>query len=323
MMSAARNVTATGRSLSELLGGPVSDEVEFSSYLFFRHAADDPRLLADPRIADGRGRGAKALDDWGEVRTPEAMAEMAWKFHERWGFRVHKLKAGVLPPDVELDALNALSARFGGKHLVRIDPNCRWKLETALRIGEKLKDLPLEYYEDPVEGQEAMAEVRRRTGLKMSTNACVTSFDHIPRAVETKPIDVVLCDHHYWGGIPACQALGRIAESLGWRVSQHSNSHAGVTMAAMVHVGAIVPQLTCPSDAHYPWLPEDADIIAGPKLPITGGKIAVPRGPGLGVTLDRDKVARAHEVYRKCGMKRRDDAFTMRLLEPAWQRTPF
>jgi glucarate dehydratase len=314
---------ATGRSLSELLGGPVRDEVELSSYLFFRYAADDPRLLADPRIADGRGRGEGAIDAWGEVRTPEAMAEMAWKFHERWGFRVHKLKAGVLPPDVELEALKALSARFGGKHLVRIDPNGRWTLETALRIGGKLGDLPLEYYEDPVSGQEAMAEVRRKTGLKMSTNSCVTSFDHIPRAVETKPIDVVLSDHHYWGGIPACLALGRIAESLGWQVSQHSNNHAGVTMAAMAHVAALVPQLTCPSDTHYPWLPDGADIIAGPKLRIAGGKIAVPGGPGLGVDLDRDKLARAHEVFRKCGMRRRDDAFTMRLVEPGWQRTPF
>jgi glucarate dehydratase len=94
-------------------------------------------------------------------------------------------------------------------------------------------------------------------------------------------------------------------------------------MAAMVHVGALVPQLTCPSDTHYPWLPEDADIIVGPKLPIAGGKMAVPRGPGVGVDLDRDRLARAHEIYRKCGMRGRDDAFTMRLVEPGWQRTLF
>ena len=313
---------ATGRRLSELLGGPVRDEVEFASYLFFRYAADDPRLLADPRIADARSRGDKALDSWGEVRSPEAMAEMAWRFHERWGFRFHKLKAGVLPPDLELEALRAIAARLGGKHRLRIDPNGRWRLETALRIGAKLKELPLEYYEDPVDGQEAMAEVRRVTGLPMSTNACVTSFEHIPRAVETKPIDIVLCDHHYWGGIPACQALGRIAEALRWTVSQHSNNHAGVTMAAMVHLAASLPQLTCASDTHYPWLVEGADVIAGPNLRFRDGKLPVPEGPGLGVELDRDKLARARETYTKCGMRGRDDAHTMRLVEPGWERTP-
>jgi glucarate dehydratase len=314
---------ATGLRLCDLLGGPVRDEVEFAAYLFFRYAADDPRLLADPRIVDGRGKGDKALDPWGEVRTPQAMAILAWEFHRRYGFRVHKLKAGVLPPDLELDALRAISDRFDGQHRVRIDPNGRWKVETAIRIGRKLKELPLEYYEDPVAGQEAMAEVRSKTGLKMSTNSCVTSFDHIPPAVTTRPIDVVLCDHHYWGGIPACQALGAMAGPLGWTISQHSNNHAGITMAAMIHVAAVVPELTVASDTHYPWLVEGADIIVGGKLPIVGGKMQIPPRPGVGVEIDRDKLAQAHETYVKCGMRERDDAATMRMLEPGWRRELF
>lgn len=312
---------AVGRPLCELLGGPVRKRTEFASYLFFRYAPDHPKLLADSRVVDSRGRGDRALDDWGEVRTPETMAEMAWKFHKRWGFRKHKLKAGVLPPDVELEALQAIDAKFEGEHPLRIDPNGRWKLETALRIGKRLKDLPLEYYEDPVPGQEAMAEVREKTGLKMSTNSCVTSFDHIPGAIRTRPIDIVLCDHHYWGGIPACQALGRIADTLGWSLSQHSNNHAGISMAAMVHVGALIPQLTYASDTHYPWLVEGADIIEGPNIKIENGEIAVPTRPGVGVRIDRDKLARARETYEKCGMRRRNDSYTMQMVEPGWERT--
>src|SRR5688572_14420118 len=199
---------ATGLRLCELLGGPLRDPIEVASYLFFRYAADHPVLLADKRLVDGRGRGDKALDQWGEVRTPEAMGEMAWQFHQRWGYRVHKLKAGVLSPDVELEVLKAISDRFGGKHLVRIDPNGRWSVETAVKIGRQLKSLPLEYYEDPVRGQEAMAEVRRRTDLPMSTNSCVVEMDDIPPAVRNQPVDVVLADHHYWGGFAGCLALG-------------------------------------------------------------------------------------------------------------------
>jgi glucarate dehydratase len=310
---------ATGLRLSELLGGPVREEVEFSAYLFFRYASDDRRVLEDPRLVDRRGSGAKALDHWGEVRTPEAMAELAWQFHKKWGFRAHKLKAGVLPPEVEIETMRAINARFDGKHPLRIDPNARWTVPTALRMAEKLKELPLEYYEDPVSGQDAMAEVRKKTGLRMSTNMCVTQFRHIPDAVQKRPIDVVLCDHHGWGGITACQALGPIADTLGWQVSQHSNNHAGVTMAAMIHVGALVPQLTCASDTHYPHLVEGADIIQGPNLRIEGGKMQVPSKPGLGVDLDRDKVAKAHETYVKCGMRRRDDGTTMRRFEPGWK----
>jgi glucarate dehydratase len=314
---------AKGLRLCELLGGPVREKVEFASYLFFRYAADHRAVLDDPRLVDDRGTGDAALDAWGDVRTPESMAEMAWRFQKQWGFRVHKLKAGVLEPDVELAALRAISARFNGKHQVRIDPNSRWTVPTALRIGKQLHDLPLEYYEDPVGGQAAMAQVRRETGLVMSTNSCVTRFAHIPEAVRTEPIDVVLGDHHGWGGITAFQTLGTMTDALGWRLSQHSNNHAGITMAAMIHVGAVTPQLTVASDTHYVWLVEGADIIEGSNLPIVDGHMAVPKGPGLGVTLDRDRLARAHETYIKCGMRRRDDASTMQMIEPGWQRTMF
>ena len=314
---------ATGRRVCELLGGPVREEVEFAAYLFFRYAADHSTILDDRRIVDDRGSGDQSLDDWGEVRTPEAMAEMAMKFHQKWGFRVQKLKAGVFEPEIELEALRLINQQFKSRSPLRIDPNGRWTMQTALRIGEQLKQLPLDYYEDPVAGQAAMGQVRAQTGLRTSTNSCVTSFSDIPGAVTTKPVDVVLCDHHFWGGITACQALGRIADVMGWELSQHSNNHAGISMAAMIHTAAVTPQLTSASDTHYPWLIEGADIIEGPNLAIREGKMQIPDQPGLGVDIDQDKLARGYETYRKSRMLGRDDAATMRRLVPGWKRTLF
>lgn len=314
---------ATGRRLCELLGGPLREEVEFAAYLFYRYAADHPKLLADSRLADQRGRGEQALDRFGEVRTPEAMARLAEQFRQQFGFRVFKLKAGVLAPEAELESLRQMHERLGRDCLLRIDPNARWKLDTAVRIGKQLPGLPLEYYEDPVAGQQAMAEVRARTALPMSTNMCVTRYDHIPEALRLKPVDVVLADHHYWGGMAGCLALGPIADAAGWKLSQHSNSHAGVTMAAMIHLAASLPQLTLASDTHYPWLAAEHEIIAGGKLLFRNGKMSVPQGPGLGVELDRDRLARAKEIYDRSGMRRRDDAATMQLVEPGWKRTLF
>src|SRR5262249_31248761 len=157
----------------------------------------------------------------------------------------------------------------------------RWTEETSIRIGKKLRALSLEYYEDPCAGQRGMAAVRRATGLPMSTNMCVTRFEHIVPALEARPIDVVLADHHYWGGLLACLELGRIGRTVGWKMSQHSNNHAGLTMAAMIHLAASAPDLSVASDTHYPWLPEKADLLAGGKLPIRGGKMKVPEGAGL------------------------------------------
>jgi len=306
---------ATGRRLAELLGGPVRDPVEFAAYLFYRYSADHPIILAGARRAGSAGR---PIDGWGEVRSPGTMAAMAEEFRRRWGFRVFKLKGGVLRPEVERDTLLEMAAKLGPGALLRVDPNGRWTVPTALRIGEGLMGLRLEYYEDPVRGQAAMAEVRQATGFKMSTNMCVTRFEHLAEAFRVKPIDVLLADLHYFGGLDGCLALGPVCDAAGWTMSQHSNSHAGLTMAAMIHLAASVPQLTLASDTHYPWLLDDADIIEGPKLAIVGGKMAVPAGPGLGVSLDPDKLARAHEVYLKSGMTGRDDATLMRQLEPGW-----
>jgi glucarate dehydratase len=214
--------------------------------------------------------------------------------------------------------MKAMADVLGRDRLLRIDPNGRWRVETALRIGAGLHSVPLEYYEDPVQGQKAMAEVRKATGLKMSTNMCVTRFRDLAGALQVKPIDVLLGDLHYFDGFAGNLALGPVCDAAGWTMSQHSNNHAGITMAAMIHLAATVPQLTSASDTHYPWLPENADIIEGPKLPIKDGTMAVPSGPGLGVVLDRDRLARAHEVYNTCGMRRRDDASLMRRLEPSW-----
>ncbi len=309
---------ASGRRLCEMVGGPVRESVEFAAYLFYRYAADHPVILSDPHLADARGSGEKALDDWGEVRTPEAMAGEAARFRDRWGFRVFKLKGGVLSPEAERDTLFAMADRLGSKAKLRIDPNGRWKTSTAIRIGKEIAKLPMEYYEDPVRGQEAMAEVREATGLKMSTNMCVTRFEHLAGALRLHPIDVLLVDHHYFGGFAGCQALGPVARAARWTLSQHSNNHTGISMAAMIHLAASIPELTCASDTHYPWLAEGFDVIEGNPLTIRDGSMAVPTGPGLGVTLDRDRLARAHEVYNKTSMRRRDDATLMKRLEPGW-----
>lgn len=310
---------ATGLRLCELLGGPVREEVEFASYLFYRYAADHPRVLDDPQLCDDRGRGEQALDPWGEVLTPEAMADLAVKFKQRWGFRFHKLKGGVLSPDEEIETLRLMQARLGPEEPLRIDPNARWTVPTAVRVGEQLKSLALDYYEDPVAGQKAMAEVRKATGLKISTNMCVTRVEHLADAVVNQPVDIVLLDHHSFGGLATCQAVATVGASFGWAFSQHSNNHAGITMAAMITLGAIVPQLTYASDTHYVWLPEGHDLIVGPNLPIRDGKMSVPRGAGLGVEIDRAKLAIAHERYRKSGMRGREDASKMLRFNPDWK----
>ena len=111
-----------------------------------------------------------------------------------------------------------------------------------------------------------------------------------------------------------------MCEVFGRGVSMHSNSHAGISFAAMVHLAAAVPNVTYACDTHYPWQSED--VIMGGQLEIKDGGVAVPQQPGLGVELDRAELARLHQQYIDSGLTRRDDAIEMKKVDPTWEFKP-
>lgn len=79
----------------------------------------------------------------------------------------------------------------------------------------------------------------------------------------------------------------------------HSSGELGIQLATMLHLGAVLPNLVFTADAHYHHLIDD--VIAGGKMPYKNGRIAVPHGPGLGVTLDREKLQKYAELYNSLG----------------------
>jgi glucarate dehydratase len=277
-----------------LLGGKVRDPIEFAAYLFYHF--DCPTL--------------------GECLSPQAMVEQAKRLVSEHGFRALKLKGGVLPPDEEIETIRALRREFGPDFRLRLDPNAIWTVKTSIRVTNALEE-DLEYMEDPTWGMEGMAEVRKHVKVPLSTNMCVTAFSHFPDSIRLGAVDVVLSDHHYWGGLIATKEMARICETWGLGVSMHSNSHLGISLAAMLHAAAATPHITYACDTHYVWLEED--ILADGKWQFHNGAMAVPQGPGLGIVVDEDAVARMAEDYRKCGLTRRDDAGYMRKYIPDWE----
>jgi glucarate dehydratase len=286
---------AAGRPVYEILGGPVRRKVPFSAYLFFKEDGDD---------------------DWGPALTPEQIVKQAERFHEDYGMTVFKLKGGVLDPFEEVEAVRMLRERFGPRAGLRLDPNACWSVETSIRVAEALRDLDIEYLEDPTAGIEGMAQVARQTPIPLSTTICVTSFDHIPFAFRERAVQVVLGDHHGWGGMIAFRDAGRVCQTLRWGYSQHSNSHLGISFAAMIHLGAAVPNLVYHSDTHYPWNPNDV-VNETDVFRFENGHVTVSDAPGLGVTIDEEKLAAAAEAYENRGDNlARDDVSAMRERDP-------
>jgi glucarate dehydratase len=266
-----------GVPVYDLLGGKLRDTVPFASYLFFRYA--------DP--ATGRG----------EVRSPDQLAAQARALREEHGFRVHKLKGGVFPPGYELDCYRALAGATGGD-LLRYDPNAALSVAEARRFGKAIAGLPNDYYEDPTWGLNGLRQLRD-LGLQLATNTVVVNFEQLAGNVRDPAVDVILLDTTFWGGIRPCVRAAAVCETFQLGVAVHSSGELGVQLATMLHLGAVLPNLDHAADAHYHHLTDD--VVAGGKLPYVDGAIAVPEGPGLGVRLDRDRVARYAELYRELG----------------------
>jgi len=234
---------------------------------------------------------------------------------QHFGFKSIKLKAGVFEPQQETDAIIALHEAFGDDVPLRIDPNGVWHPETALHFGRLLKP-HIEYLEDPVRGQAAMADIRKALDIKLATNMCTTSFEELPSSFRLHSEDIILSDHHFWGGLQASMHLAAICKTFGRELSMHSNSHLGISLAAMVHLGAALPNFDHALDTHYPW--QSDEIIQGGRLSFEDGCVAVPKGPGLGVELDREALAALHQNYLDCGLTKRDDEIEMQKIEPGW-----
>jgi len=288
-----------GRPVSDLLGGAVRDSVPFSAYLFYKWAGHP-------------GRGA---DSWGEALDPEGIVRQARRMVDDYGFTAIKLKGGVFPPEQEIEAVRALRAEFPG-HPLRIDPNAAWTVPTSVRVAGELDGI-IEYLEDPTPGLDGMAEVARHAAMPLATNMCVVAFDEIAPSVARGSVSVVLSDHHYWGGLTRSRLLAGICDTFGLGLSMHSNSHLGISLAAMIHLAAATPNLTYACDTHWPW--KTQDVVPAGTFRFSGGSVPVPDGPGLGVALDADAVAELHELYLSCGLRERDDTGYRQSAEPGYR----
>jgi glucarate dehydratase len=272
--------------------------VPFSAYVFYKWAAHPG---AEP-------------DGWGEALDPDGIVAQARGLVDRYGFRSIKLKGGVFPPEQEIEAIRALRAAFPG-HPLRLDPNAVWSVATSLAVAEETAGL-LEYLEDPTSGIRGMAEVAASAPMPLATNMCVVSFADIPEAFARRAVGVVLGDHHFWGGLRLTQRLAGICQTFGVGMSMHSNSHLGISLAAMVHLAAATPNLSYAADTHTPW--QGGVDVVGDPMSFVDGAVPVPDAPGLGVHLDPDALARMHADYARCGLRRRDDTGYMQRIVPGY-----
>jgi glucarate dehydratase len=264
---------AWGVPVCDILGGRLRDRVPFASYCFFRYPPH-------------------------EVRTIGQVVQNARELKRRFGFTTHKVKAGVFHPDYELECYRAIAAEFPGDN-IRFDCNGVWSTEQAIRFGQAIEGLRNDYLEDPVYGMNGMRRVREMVRVPLATNTIVVNFEQLAENALKTAADVILLDTTFWGGIRPCIKAAGVCETFQLGVAVHSSGELGIQLATMLHLGAVIPNLSFAADAHYHHLTDD--IVEGGLMQYEGGSIAVPTAPGLGVKLNRDKLAQYNELYRELG----------------------
>jgi glucarate dehydratase len=308
-----------GVPVAALLGeGLQRTSVEMLGYLFY---------IGDRRKTNLAYRSSSdSSDDWSRLRDEEALTtgsivRLAEAAYQRYGFGDFKLKGGVLEGAREMEAVDALAARFP-KARITLDPNGAWSLREAIALCRG-KGSVLAYAEDPcgaeagMSGLEALSQFRRATGMPVATNMVATDWEQLSEALRLGAIDIILADPHFWTmqGSVRVALLCRDRGGLTW--GSHSNNHFDISLAMFTHVAAAAPGRINAIDTHWIW--QDGQRLTREPLRIVKGCVAVPESPGLGIQVDMDQVEMAHELFKKTGSGARDDAAQMQHLIPGWK----
>ena len=184
-----------------------------------------------------------------------------------------------------------------------------------------MKDI-LSYVEDPCgpeagfSGREILAEFKNADQIPVATNMIATNWRQFYHAVSLKSVDIVLADPHFWG-FDGSVRMAQLLEQWGLTWGSHSNNHFDITLAAYAHVAAAVPGIPTALDTHWIW--QDGQNLLENTPEIGNGYLEVPKGYGLGVKVNMEKVREANELYQQLSNHDRDDAMAMQYLIPGWK----
>ena len=265
---------ATGLPICALLGGKVRDKVAvYATGLYYTEGEFPDRLLDEAR---------------GYVAA---------------GFKGMKTKVGGLSIAEDVARVRALRDAIGPDIHLMVDANEAYNATTAIRIGHKLADLDLVWFEEPVNAQDLDAYLEVKAALPMA----IAGGENLRTRYEFKPYltrrayDIVQPDIMHCGGITEMQRICAMANACGIQVNPHVWG-SPVMIAATLHLAATLPP--CPPARNaQPYMQEPVmefdrtpsairqELCAVP-FDQEDSFVRVPTGPGLGIEVDEGVVAR-------------------------------
>ncbi len=260
-------------SLAELIGARKRESIDVVSTL--------------PAAILPRAGSRKELTDHLDVLTnTKFVVEFALELVRKSGFRSFKLKSAAHSPEWDWKLLNELREAMPSAR-IRFDPNANYGTATATELCRRLDPLGLEFFEDPTGELEGIARLKAAVKTPVATNMWVVKDEHLVPAIRRKAVDVVLGDLFMWGGIDAWRRMARVAHAYGLKPALHSVYETGIATVANLHLASALSEVEYPNDSGLHFL--SSDVLAQPQI-VKDGSMRLPPGPGLGVTLDQDRL---------------------------------
>lgn len=258
---------ACGQPLYNLFGGVVRRTVDYFCYLAWGPPAD---------VAAQARRGVEM------------------------GYSVFYVKVGI-DFDAELPMIAALREAIGPDRKIRIDANGAWSLNEAVRYLAEFDRHRIDFAEQPVwpDPLRNMAELRGRTPVALAANEGLWRVADVHEVIRHRAADVLCFSSTWVGTLAEFHRLSHLARLEGLRVCRHTHGELGVMAAASHHVCLTLPNLV-DGNQQTAAIMED-DVLTVPLPIATGPSWGIPRGVGLCVEVDEEKVKKYHRLYEQRG----------------------
>lgn len=209
------------------------------------------------------------------------------------GFRAVKMRVGSMDhrPQVSADRVKAARAAIGPEVELMVDAHGTYTVAEAKRFATLVADCDLAWFEEPVSADDraGLAEFRGWTGIPVALGESeCTRFD-FAALVAARAVDILQPDPAFCGGITETMRIATLASSFNLRFAPHLWAGAPCFFAGL-HVLAASPAgyIVEFSLGANPMIHK----LSRAPVEVQGGTIAVPDGPGLGLDMDTDMIAR-------------------------------
>ena len=208
------------------------------------------------------------------------------------GFSCIKLKVGIdATVEEEIRRISMVRTAIGATPQLRLDANEGWDFARARAILAACKDFHIEYVEQPLPRDQLaeMHALRQTTTIPIAADEAISNQATIKGVLDATAADILIIKPSLLNGLYAAQYAILRATKRQVRCVITSAIETGVGVTAALHLAAAMPQvdLAC----GLATLPLLADDLLVEPLQVAGGMMRVPDGPGLGVTVDWEKLA--------------------------------